>query len=332
MTERSARQWKFKQYDSDDAGQKVGWTTVIPNPDSDYDAFHVVGAYATVGQDGGSVSVIEGLEDGERLWHDHLVRGLSRACSYAILIIPGEDTRIRNTDTVRFDQEKAQPLAGHSFHHDFDIDDNTVVWGKGDDELTANLRQSLEQHGLEDEYARIYLTINGSVGQRMASPDFSTSAKDIASNQIYDPSMSETAKDERARFVAYAGVLGERAKDSQAVLEYAHLRTLASEQFVTARESARAAFMKGEELRKTMIAPTVAYTPEGFRRNWPYMDAAESIARVSYGPELDSLQMGNFGKVTFELEREVKELRERQKFALRGAQALFALTVAGRHQ
>lgn len=320
----------FKTYGPEDAGQKAGWVTAVDNPDRD--SFYVLGAYATVGESGASVSTIRHEVTDERLWHDHLAAGFSRACSYAILVIPGEDTRIRNTDTVRFDREKATDLAGHSFHKEFDIDDESVTWGKGDEELVTNLRQVLGDRGSADEFARLYLTINGGVGHGTRVEGFPLSMSYVASNQIYDPSMSDTAAEEQSRFNEYADVLGEQIKQDTAVHEQASRWSLTEEQFVASREGARAAFLRIGELRQTMIAPTLAYTPEGYVRSWPYMDASEGDARVAYGIEQGDVAVGNFGRVSYELEREIKELKKRQEYAARGAQVMFALTVDGRQQ
>ncbi len=314
----------FKTFGPEDAGQKVGWVTLEPNPDSS--SFYLTGAYATVHDEGATVSIAETV-DGKRVWHTGLTRGLSRACAYSILIDPENDTRIANTDYGRFDLLHADQVAGKVWHEKRDIDDEQVHWATGEAGLAETIKETLAEQGQEDFYPYAYLTINGRMGRQLHLPNGIMPKlprlSDIASVQLYDPNMEKTVRDEMHKISAMNSVLNRWAIDGEVMTSSFEHNEIEPELFEQFRRKISGFHRRIEDLRQTMIAPIVAYVPEGYTRTWPYISASD------FGKEQREVQEGNFGLAAYNVEREAAEVRARQEFALQGAHILFALTADG---
>lgn len=325
-TRGNIREFDFKEYGPEDAGQRIGWTTVEQNPDRE--SFYIRGAYATVGPNGAAVQIVEEINDGARLWHTGMTRGLSRVCSYAILIDPTTDTRIMNSDHADIDPNDADYLAGKVYHMVRGIDDKQVVWGKGEYELTQAIKGVLETNGLGDNYPYVYLTMNGRLSHQLYwqkrndvhKPDLAT----LTQVQLYDPEMSNIALDEQRKAMLQNEMLNKWGVDAESISLDAKRGDLDVELFERFRERVQGFHNRIEEVRQSMIAPIVTYSREGFTRTWPFMSVTDSKM------EMESIEAGNQGIALVEIQREADEVRARQRHVLQGAHILYALTASGR--
>lgn len=322
------KEFDFKEYGPEDAGQKIGWTTLEPNPDNE--SFYLRGAYATVGQDGAAVQIVEEVNDGTRLWRTGMTRGLSRACSYAILIDPTTDTRIMNSDHANVDLNDADYLAGRVYHMTRDIDDEQVMWGKGEPELTQAIKDVLGANELSDSYPYAYLTLNGRLGHQLywqrRNDVHKPNLVDLTEVQLYDPEMSDVALDEQRKAMLQNEMLNKWGVDAESITLDADRGDLDAELFERFRERVQSFHDRIEEVRQSMIAPIVSYTREGFVRTWPFMSVTD------FNREMASIEDGNQGVASLEVQREAEEVRARQRHVLQGAYILYALTANGRKQ
>ena len=324
------REFDFKEYGPEDAGQKIGWSTLEPNPDGD--SFYLRGAYAVVGPEGASVPIIERTDNGERLWHTGMTRGLTRACSYAILIDPNRDVRLMNTDFAQLDLESADHIAGGVYHMHRDIDDEQIVWGKGESELTGVIKDVLDEQGAGDMYPYAYLSINGRLGHDLYFKNRHSilggvpTLRGIAEIQLYDPEMEDVVKSDMNKAGAQNVILNKWAIDGESMENDIESRIADAELFEVFRNRVKRFHDRIDLLQKSMVAPVVTYTREGFTRTWPFMSATDSDV------EINAVQNGNFGRAAVEVEREADEVRARQRHVLQGAHILLALTASGRER
>lgn len=314
------------QYGPEDAGQKIGWVTVVPNTETS--SYYVTGAYATVGDKGAAVAVAETIDTKERVWSTGLTRGLSRACAYSILVDPERDTRIMNTDYIHVDLQGADQVAGRVFHTKRDIDDARVHWAKGEDELPATMKAALAEQGLESFYPYLYLTVNGRTGRQLYRPNTTVppELKDIATTQLYDPDMEEVVRGEMRKISAYNLVLDAWADNGEIMVNGLEDGDVDPELFGQFRRKAAGFHRRIEQLRGVMTAPLVSYVPEGVYRTYPYMTAGD------FGEEQRAVEAGDFGVAAYAVGHEAEELRQRQIYALEGAYILLALTANGRER
>lgn len=320
----------FKKYEPEDAGQKVGWSVLTKNLGGN--SYYLVGAYATVGRDGGSVSILE-TTSGERLFYSGLTRGLGRACAYSILLdLKHDDIRLMNTDVVTVNQKGADELSGYGIRQAISIDDPAVRWAKGESQLAATLRATLESEGLDSFYKYAYLSINGRAGHQVYLQHGAIEPRlnEIADVQIYDPDMTEAVRYEIKDMHTMYRALQGRINDGENVLRDLRKGKVDPETFEEYRQKVATQSRTEKELARKMTVPLISYVPEGRMRTWPYMDASEQDSRRAYGAELDALRRGNVEHVDFEMRQEIKELEKRKQYARRGAHVLSLLTTEGR--
>lgn len=327
------REFDFKEYGPEDAGQKIGWSTVVPTG-AERDSFYLLGAYATVGPDGAVVQALEDVTNGNRLWHTGMTRGLSRACHYAVLLIPGEDVRIRNADYIRCgdNESDADYVAGHSPHFKRSIDDERVVWAKGEQEIVDTLKDNLDREGLLDEYEYVYLWINGAAGQQYPNDEIYASPDRIAQAQIFDATMDVAAKSEYKKAKEFELYLNDRLLKTKVAYNELRRQAYSAGDYLKLREVAHRAREAMNEIATQMVAPKlVYYAPERHLAvDSKFLDQPNEGLVSLYLQDMYRIQSGDNESIADSLESEARYLEQHWKFTERGTAALFALTSLGR--
>jgi hypothetical protein len=199
-------------------------------------------------------------------------------------------------------------------------------WADSAAELIGLIKQTLTEHDLMEKYPFLYYFVNSAVSGRHSD------TRDLL---LPDAAMHGTTLEQ---YEAAHGV--ESALAASSTNDKSMLRNLTvfgeipadeiPDEFRQSRQRAHGYEQEVQDGVSRLEFPRSVYLPIGFRpegRSWPYMDAGNEKDETTQGI-IGDLKEKKIDWARTELQREVRELRERHEYAQEGAQRLEALSVA----
>lgn len=321
---------ELKRYTPDAVGTKIGWTNLVHNEENE--VFTLQGAFGRVGESGASLTVYE--HEGRRLYSSDSVRGIARACHWQMTIVPHSDTHRSEWPRVAFGARSGYGdirtgLVGEGFYDAPHVTSEMFV--ESDEAIADAIRTTLSGAGLEHEYPHTYLAINGWVGSHIQHDNQNVDRREIAREQLFDPTMVEVAAAEHTIAEQYARHLHSRATEA-GVAKVAHSRgELTAGGYLRMREKEVVATLAGEKLVDALTVRKLIYTPEDFPMT-RHLGAGEGGSIIdAYLSTMRTIENGNATHLGESLDLEHKKLQRRYNFAKRGAFSFLLLTENARN-
>lgn len=311
----------FKEFSSDLAGQEVGWVCARDSDDENNPYVEFVASYSQIGSKGAKYFYkndrLMGASDGfaAKPISTEMIADGKTIHELRMTMAPNEEYFYqppghRNADFLSF--TKLQPEESAEIG----------VWAIGGKEIIAAIKTELDKKSMSWAYVNVYHALALAAERDRVLPD---------------PSMAGVTNDQVLRVWEADRYLSDMASEDELMAQ--RLTALTDipitqlpEVFVESRRKIALA-EKSLATLSSEITINNAIPPVGFGsggRSWPYMDSTETDENRAFGTELRKLEsrtVDGINWVAREIDKELKELRMRQRYtkALLGRMTLLAI-------
>ena len=335
---RSSEKIAVNEFSPEQAGSRVGWTSVEAKEINDNPLVFVDVVVATVGEDGAKLSYHEMNDDGEV----HI--GVSNSCAEGFVAVAGLQTIISrerglSTDSanVRFTDNNdrhgadsgASILLSGAWPGQYQPEIGSVKWANGSQEILDDLKDGLLSEGVSEHYRTLYYLLNGYLWIQQEGEERKPELL------LPDISMQDDTLDQVADALVIKSVLEAAITEDEVMKQNLTVfskipASKIPKVFKNSRVEMRRKEAKMSIVNDTLAVGSIVYTPTSVFRTWPYMDAAAQTDKEAFGLELEALENGSIDRVQSELTDEIKSLHRRLEFAQIGYEGLLALASSER--
>lgn len=319
------------EYPPEDAGQKVGWVSVVSKENvgqCNVETVDINAGVAHVSEQGASRGYTLRNEDGKekKIVFPGDVGGFEDSASVHIETVRGMSLKeVARESYIDLTAHNSKRHATCMLEHVCD-EETGVIFTIGAEDLIAALKKHLKKEDASDLYPIVYYGLNAAIGHAGVR-EFLGSYISTKENPpfVADPQMQDVTEAQLAASETIAADLSTiKDEDETMKSDLTVFSSISADQvpdaFVASRQKVHETEARAIECANTdLLIPSYSFLPVGFRpggRSWPYMDATlDASDERAFGRELEGLKYRAITPADYELKKEIQETSLRLQYA-----------------